>query len=83
MKLDLKNVRVEYTVKEIVFVVGIVCTGAYHMASTAVELNSIKKQLAACERKVEDYAKATKTSIDDLRCKDSHAGPPCVPGDGK
>lgn len=78
MELDLKQVKVKYTIKEVIIVCSIILTGAAHMIRTEMEFMSVKKDLAECQAEVKKYQRDTKAGIDSLKCKYANAGPPCV-----
>lgn len=79
-ELDLENVKVKYTLKEIILLCSMIMTGVTHMVRTEMEFTSVKKELSECQRKVEKFEKNTNAGINQLlNCKGANAGPPCVP----
>lgn len=80
MELDLKNVKVKYSIKEVVLIATVLITGVTHMVRTEMEFTAVKKELAECQAKVEKFQKSTQSGIDTiLKCRQTNAGPPCIP----
>jgi hypothetical protein len=83
MELDLKNVKVRYSVKEIVVLISLLVAGATHAIRTEIEFAQVKDSLAKCEKRVDELQKPTKAEMDYLKCAYANAGPPCIPAEEK
>lgn len=80
MELDLDKVKVRYTVKEIVGIVGLILTLTTHGIRTEMEFQQVKESLAKCEQHVNELEAIHRAEIEEFKqCDKSNAGPPCVP----
>ena len=83
MELDLKNVKVKYSVREIIVLISLIVAGATHAIRTEMEFTQVKESLAKCEKRVDELQKLTKAQMDWMNCTYANAGPPCVPSEDK
>lgn len=83
MELDLKNVKVKYSVREIIILISLMAAGATHAIRTEVQFTEVKESLAKCEKRVDELQRFTKAQMDFYNCEHANAGPPCVPPEDK